>query len=68
MTNVRMSIDQLRARLNQNLMTEAEFTSAVADILAATSENLSGPDSLLLSQQLRELQQAWQASDKRPVM
>jgi len=68
MTNVRMLIDQLHARLNQSCMTEAEFTSAVADILAATSEHLSGPDSLLLSQQLRELQQAWQAREKRPVM
>jgi len=65
---VRMLIDQLYTRLNQDRMTESEFTSAVADILAATSEHLSGPDSLLLSQQLRELQQAWQAREKRPVM
>ena len=63
-----MLIDHLLARLNKGCMTEAEFTSAVAEILAATSEHLSGHDSLLLSQQIRELQQAWQASNKRPVM
>ncbi|MGQ3300624.1 hypothetical protein [Reyranella sp.] len=48
-------------------MAEAEFTMALAEILAATTERLSGADCLLLSQEIRELEQAWRESSRRPV-
>lgn len=67
MRYARALIAQLRTRLSQDRMAEAEFTMALAKILAATTERLSGADCLLLSQEIRELEQAWRESSRRPV-
>jgi hypothetical protein len=51
----------------QDRLTDAEFTMALAEVLAATSDGLSGADALMMSQEIRELEQAWRESIKRPV-
>lgn len=67
MRNARALIERLRSRLSQDRVTEAELTVALAEILAATPEGLSGPDSLLVAQEIRELKQAWRESTQRPT-
>ncbi|OYY36820.1 MAG: hypothetical protein B7Y08_24500 [Rhodospirillales bacterium 24-66-33] len=67
MKDARKLIAQLRTRLSQDRLTEAGFTRALAEVLAATSERLSGADSLLLSHEIRELEQEWRNSIQRPV-
>ena len=67
MKNVRSPIAQLRSRLMQDRLTDAEFTMALAEVLAATADGLSGADALMMSQEIRELEQAWRESIKRPV-
>lgn len=67
MKNIRSPIAQLRSRLMQDRLTDAEFTMALAEVLAATSDGLSGADALMMSQEIRELEQAWRESIKRPV-
>lgn len=67
MKDARKLIAQLRTRLSQDRLTEAEFTRALAEVLAATSERLSGADSLFLSHEIRELEKKWQNSIQRPV-
>lgn len=57
----------LRNRLSHDRMTETEFTIALAEILAATTDRLNGADALLMSQEIRELEQAWRDSSQRPV-
>lgn len=51
----------------QDRLTDAEFTMALAEVLAATADGLSGADALMMSQEIRELEQAWRESIKRPV-
>jgi hypothetical protein len=67
MKNVNELVAQLRTRLSQDRLTDAEFTEALADILSATTDKLSGGDALLLSHDIRELEQEWRNSLKRPV-
>lgn len=67
MKDARKLIAQLRTRLSQDRLTEAEFTRALAEVLAATSERLGGADSLFLSHEIRELEQEWRNSIQRPV-
>ena len=67
MKNASPLIAQLRSRLAQDRLTDAEFTLALAEILAATSDRLSGADALIMSQEIRELEQAWRNSAQRPV-
>lgn len=58
---------RLRSRLAQDRLTDVEFTQALAEILAATSEGLSDADALILSHEIRNLQKAWRESCKRPA-
>lgn len=48
-------------------MSDAEFTAAVAEVLTASTDNLSGADALFLSHALRELDKEWRDSLKRPL-
>ena len=67
MRDAKELIARLRGRLSQDKMSEAEFTAAVAEILAASSDKLSGADALLLSHALRELHKEWRDSLRRPL-
>jgi hypothetical protein len=67
MRNANELITRLRSRLSQNRMSEADFTAAVAEILAASSDKLSGADVLLLSHALRQLEKEWRESPQRPL-
>lgn len=67
MKNSRSLIAQLRVRLAQGKLTDAEFTVALAEILAATTDRLSGADSLVISKEIRELERAWRESVEQPV-
>jgi len=67
MKNAKALMGRLRSRLAQDRLTDAEFTMALAEVLAATTERLSGADSLLLSHEMRELEQKWRNSMHRPV-
>jgi len=67
MKNAAALMARLRSRLALDRLTDTEFTQSLAEILAATSERLSGADSLSLSREIRELEQEWQNSLKRPV-
>lgn len=60
-------IAQLRSRLMHDRLTDAEFTTALAEVLAATTDGLSGADALILSHEVRGLEQAWRESTKRSV-
>lgn len=60
-------IGQLRAHLSQDRLTEAEFTQALAEILSASTDELSDADALLLSHEIRELSNEWRMSLQRPV-
>lgn len=57
---------RLRSRLARDRLTDGEFTQALAEVLAATSEGLSDADALMMSHEIRELEQAWRDSCKRP--
>ena len=48
-------IARLRDRLSRDRMSESDFTAAIAEILAASTDKLSAADALLLSHALREL-------------
>ncbi len=67
MQNANELIARLRARLSQDRMSDAEYTAAVAAILAASTEELSGADAILLSHALRELDKEWRDSLQRPL-
>ena len=67
MKNAKSLIAQLRSRLMQDRLTDAEFTMALAEVLAATADRLSGADALMISHEIRELEQAWRESIKRPI-
>lgn len=67
MKNANKLIAQLRARLSQDRMSDDEFTAAVAEVLTASTDNLSGADALFLSHALRELDKEWRDSLKRPL-
>lgn len=60
-------IGQLRARLSQDRLTDAEFTQALAEILSASTDGLSDADALVLSHEIRELSNEWRMSLQRPV-
>jgi uncharacterized protein with von Willebrand factor type A (vWA) domain len=59
MENTTALIACLRSRLSQDLLSDAEFIEALAEILASTSKGLSGADILMISYELRELEQIW---------
>lgn len=67
MKNARSLLAQLRCRLTQDRLSDAEFTIALAEVLTSLTDTLSGADALILSQEVRELEQAWRESIKRPV-
>jgi hypothetical protein len=67
MQNANELTRQLRARLSHDGLTEAEFTQAVAEILAASTDALSGADALFLSHEIRELEQEWRNSLQSPL-
>jgi hypothetical protein len=67
MKNSKVLIARLRQRLSQDKITETEFTIALAEILAATTDRLSGADAMLMSQEIHQLEQAWRDSRHRPV-
>jgi hypothetical protein len=67
MKHSRSLIAQLRVRLAQGKLTDAEFTVALAEILAATTDRLSGADSLVISKEIRELERAWRESVEQAV-
>lgn len=48
-------------------MSEAEFTTAVAEILTTSTDRISGADALFLSHKIRELAQEWLNSLRRPA-
>jgi hypothetical protein len=48
-------IARLRDRLSRDRMSESDFTAAIAEILAVSTDKLSAADALLLSHALREL-------------
>lgn len=52
-------IARLRERFGQDRVSEAEFTVAVAEILAASPENIEARESLMLSREIRELKEEW---------
>ena len=58
---------QLRARLSNDRLTEAALTQAVAEILAASTDELSGADALFLSHEILELEQEWRNSLQSPL-
>ena len=60
-------ITRLRTHLSQDRMSDAEYTAAVAEILAASTDKLSGADALFLSHVLRELDKEWRDSLQRPL-
>jgi hypothetical protein len=65
MKNAKELMARLGCRLEQDSLTEAEFRSAVAEVLAATTDGLSGANYLILSQEIRDLEHAWQDSWER---
>ena len=67
MPNAHELIARLRSRLSQDGMTETEFSIAVTEILAATSEELSGADALIMSREIRDLEHAWRDSWQLPA-
>jgi 5-carboxymethyl-2-hydroxymuconate isomerase len=67
MKNANEMIGRLRARLSRDRLTDAEFTEALAEILSASTDKLSGADALLLSHEIRELSSEWRISLQRPV-
>lgn len=56
---------RLRSRLAQDRLTGSEFTQAMAEILAATTDGLSDTGALMVSRELRDLEQAWRDSCNR---
>ena len=60
-------IERLRACLSHNRMSDGEFTAAVAEILAASTDQLSDADALFLSHAIRELDKEWRDSLQRPL-
>ena len=60
-------IARLSNRLSRDRMSESDFTAAVAEILAASSDKLSGADALFLSHALRELDKEWRDSLQSPA-
>lgn len=52
-------IARLRERFGQDRVNEAEFIVAVAEILAASPENIEARESLMLSREIRELKEEW---------
>lgn len=56
-------LDQLRARIVQDRLSEAEFTVAVAEIVASSDATAGG--SALLVNEIRELERMWRASQGR---
>lgn len=67
MRNAAELIGRLRSRLSEDRLPERDFTLAVAEILAATTKDLSAADALMMSQEIRDLEQAWRASNERPI-
>lgn len=67
MKNASSLLAQLRRRLTQDRLTDAEFTVALAEVLTSLTDKLSGADALILSQEVRELEQLWRESIERPV-
>lgn len=67
MKNATRLIVQLRSRLSQDPLTDAEFTQALPEILSGAPARLSGGESLLLSHKIRELKQEWRNSLREPV-
>ena len=66
MRNAAELVARLRGRLSEDTLPEKDFTLAVAEILAATSEGLSGADALIMSREIHDLERAWKASNERP--
>lgn len=67
MKNANELIARLRVRLSPDGMSEAEFTTAVAEILTTSTDRISGADALFLSHKIRELAQEWLNSLRRPA-
>ena len=67
MRNAAELVARLRGRLSEDKLSERDFTLALAEILAATTIDLSGADALMMSQEIRDLEQAWRASNERPL-
>jgi hypothetical protein len=67
MRNANELIARLRSRLSQDRISETEFTTVVAEILAASADGLSAADALVLSHALRELEKEWRNSLTRPL-
>lgn len=58
-------IEQLKARIAQGRVGEAEFTVALAEIIASTPDQIAASDSLLLAQEIRGLETDWRTSEGR---
>lgn len=66
MSNSQNLIDRLRILLAQDRVSEAEFSVAVAEIVAASPEGIGASESLMLSQEIRQLEKEWLESCHRP--
>jgi hypothetical protein len=67
MKNADELIERLRSRLSHDRMSDGEFTAAVAEILATSTDQLSDADALFLSHAIRELDKEWRDSLQRPL-
>jgi len=60
-------IGHLKARLAHERLSEAEFTTAAAEIIAAIPDDLPAGDGLQISHELRELTRRWEESLLKPL-
>ena len=64
-TSSRTLAARLRARFSRSRLSKADFDVAIAAILAASPRGIRAADSLLFSQELRDLELEWRNSRMR---